>query len=182
MLLSKPQKYMIDTLKELKYLRASQLHALTRNAFQPQMNIAPHHTEIMLRQLRTVTNVVRIKEDIVSYGERSPDARRLEAIDVMLELTENKPSYFSCQGILSPRLLCFTGSNELKGTLFSVAWLETPMQIVTISRMKGERIIWLSNTITPETLGVLPQHHFFAQLQNDDSHRYFGSTELQKIK
>ena len=182
MLLSKPQKYMIDTLKELKYLRISQLHALTRNAFQPQMNIAPHHTEIMLRQLRTVTNVVRIKEDIVSYGERSPDARLLEAIDVMLELTENTPSYFSCHGILSPRLLCFTGSNELEGTLFSVAWLETPMQIVTISRMKGERIIWLSTAITPEALGALPQHHFFAQLQNDASHRYFGSTELQKMK
>ena len=182
MLLSKPQKYMIDTLKELKYLRISQLHALTRNAFQPQMNIAPHHTEVMLRQLRTVTNVVRIKEDIVSYGERSPDARLLEAIDVMLELTENTPSYFSCHGLLSPRLLCFTGSNELEGTLFSVAWLETPMQIVTIARMKGERIIWLSNTITPEALGVLPQHHFFAQLQNDDSHHYFGSMELQEIK
>ena len=110
MLLSKPQKYMIDTLKELKYLRISQLHALTRNAFQPQMNIAPHHTEIMLRQLRTITSVVRIKGDIVSYGERSPDARLLEAIDVMLELTENRPSYFSCQGILSPRLLCFSRS------------------------------------------------------------------------
>lgn len=182
MLLSKSQKYMIDTLKKLKCLRVSQLHELTRNAFLPQMNIEPRHTEIMLRQLHTITNIVRINEDIVSYGERSPDARRLEAIDVMLELTENKPSYFSCQGILSPRLLCFTGSNELEGVLFSVAWLETPMQIVTISRMKGERIIWLSNTITTETLGVLPQHHFFAQLQNDASHRYFGSMELQEIK
>lgn len=182
MLLSKPQKYMLDTLKELKCLRISQLHALTRNAFLPQMNIAPHHTEIMLRQLRTVTNVVRIKENIVSYGARSPDTRLLEAADVMLELTESKPSYFSCQGILSPRLLYFTGSNELEGALFSVAWLDTPIQIVTIPRMKGERIIWISNDITPETLGALPQHHYFAQLQNDDSHRYFGSAELQEIK
>lgn len=178
MLLSKPQKYMIEILKELKCLRVSQLHALTRNAFQPQMNIEPRHTEIMLRQLRTVTNVVRIKEDIVSYGERPPDTRLLEAVDVMLELTESKPSYFSCQGLSLPRLLCFT----LEGTLFSVAWLDTPMQIVTVSRMKRECIIWLSNTIKPETLGVLPQHHFFAQLQNDHSHRYFGSTELQKMK
>lgn len=182
MLLSKPQKYMIDILKELKCLRVSQLHVLTRNAFQPQMDIAPHHTEIMLRQLRTVTNIVRINEDIVSYGERPPDTRLLEAVDVMLELTESKPSYFSCQGLSLPRLLCFTGSGELEGILLSIAWLDIPMQITVASRMKGERIIWLSNTMTPETLEVLPQHHFFAQLQNDNSHRYFGSTELQKMK
>ena len=44
--------------------------------------------EIMLRQMRTGTNYVWLRGDVVSYGDRRIDPRLLEALDVMLELTK----------------------------------------------------------------------------------------------
>lgn len=52
--------------------------------------------------------------------------------------------------------------------------------IATVPRMKGERIIWISESNSFGEIN-LPRHHFFAVRQEDGTHRFFGSNEPGKI-
>ena len=54
MLLSNQQKYILEILKEFKYLRVRQLHALVQAHYRTQgIKIDERRMEIMLRQMRT---------------------------------------------------------------------------------------------------------------------------------
>lgn len=116
-----------------------------------------------------------------TYSSMTKEERSyLEAIDVMLELSGCDPSFFSSERLESPFLLRFTGSGEELSYLFTVAWLDTPERIRATSRMKGERIIWISDR--RDSRGIaLPHHHIFAVCQEDGTHRFFGSHEPEKI-
>lgn len=176
MLLSRQQKYILEVLKQLKCLRFGQLHALVRAHYRAQgVEIGEERMAVMLRQLQTLTNFIRIQDGIVSYGDREADPRRLEAVDVMLELTEAKPVFYSVERLRAPLLLRFFGGEEGTGYLFSVAWLDAATGPAAVPRMKGERIIWLSDCAT-EVL-TLPRHQFFAARQEDGTHRFYGSDE-----
>lgn len=125
MLLSNQQKYILEILKEFKYLRVRQLHAMVRTHYRAQgIEIDARRMEIMLRQMRTGTNYVWLRGDVVSYGDRRIDPRLLEALDVMLELTKAQPGFYSKDGLHEPFLLRFTGNGKGAGYLFSVAWLD----------------------------------------------------------
>lgn len=104
----------------------------------------------------------------------------LEALDVMLELTKAQPGFYSKDGLHEPFLLRFTGNGKGAGYLFSVAWLDAATHIATVPRMKGERIIWISESGSFGEID-LPRHHFFAARQKDGTHRFFGSNEPEKI-
>lgn len=104
----------------------------------------------------------------------------LEALDVMLELTRVQPGFYSKDGLHEPFLLRFTGNGKGAGYLFSVAWLDAATHIATVPRMKGERIIWISESGSFGEID-LPRHHFFAARQKDGTHRFFGSNEPEKI-
>ena len=53
MLLSNQQKYILEILKEFKYLRVRQLHALVQAHYRTQgIKIDERRMEIMLRQMR----------------------------------------------------------------------------------------------------------------------------------
>ena len=59
MLLSNQQKYILEILKEFKYLRVRQLHALVQAHYRTQgIKIDERRMEIMLRQMRTGTKYV----------------------------------------------------------------------------------------------------------------------------
>ena len=166
MLLSNQQKYILEILKEFKYLRGRQLHAMVRTHYRAQgIEIDARRMEIMLRQMRTGTNYVWLRGDVVSYGDRRIDPRLLEALDVMLELTRVQPGFYSKGGLHEPFLLRYTGN----GT-----------HIATVPRMKGERIFWISESGSFGEID-LPRHHFFAARQKDGTHRFFGSNEPEKI-
>ena len=120
MLLSNQQKYILEILKEFKYLRVRQLQALVQ------------------------------------------------------------PGFYSKDGLHEPFLLRFTGNGKGAGYLFSVAWLDAATHIATVPRMKGERIIWISESGSFGEID-LPRHHFFAARQKDGTHRFFGSNEPEKI-
>lgn len=168
-------------LKEFKYLRVRQLHAMVRTHYRAQgIEIDARRMEIMLRQMRTGTNYVWLRGDVVSYGDRRIDPRLLEALDVMLELTKAQPGFYSKDGLHEPFLLRFTGNGKGAGYLFSVAWLDAATHIATVPRMKGERIIWISESNSFGEIN-LPRHHFFAVRQEDGTHRFFGSNEPGKI-
>ena len=106
-------------------------------------------------------------------GSTQPDSRRLEAVDVMLELAESRPQDFSvrCQ---SPELLRFT----LEGSslrLFTVATLSDPLHNgAQVSDSLG-RIVWISDSGAAPLGLSLPPKHFFAARQPDGSHRFYGS-------
>ena len=166
---------------EIKYLRVRQLHALVQAHYRTQgIKIDERRMEIMLRQMRTGTNYVWLRGDVVSYGDRRIDPRLLEALDVMLELTRVQPGFYSKDGLHEPFLLRFTGNGKGAGYLFSVAWLDAATHIATVPRMKGERIIWISESGSFGEID-LPRHHFFAARQKDGTHRFFGSNEPEKI-
>lgn len=61
---------------------------------------------------------------------------------------------------------------DIPGSLFT--------HIATVPRMKGERIIWISESNSFGEIN-LPRHHFFAVRQEDGTHRFFGSNEPGKI-
>ena len=119
MLLSNQQKYILEILKEFKYLRVRQLQALVQAHYRTQgIKIDERRMEIMLRQMRTGTNYVWLRGDVVSYGDRRIDPRLLEALDVMLELTRVQPGFYSKDGLHEPFLLRFTGNGKGAGYLF----------------------------------------------------------------
>lgn len=90
MILTNQQKYIVEVLKQLKYLRVRQLHAMMQAHFGPLgIEIGEHRLNVMLRQLRMASNFVFLKKDLITYGQREISEHYLEAIDVMLELTEN---------------------------------------------------------------------------------------------
>lgn len=179
MLLSNQQKYIIEVLRQLNCLRTRQLHALVQAHYQSLgVQISEERMEVMLRQLRTATGFVRLNGELVSYGEHKADVHFLEAVDVMLELTDGNPAFYSIER--SPFLLRFAGNGTGAGYLFRVAWLDAVGRIAATTRQKGERLIWLSDSTAWDDLS-LPRHHFFAVRQTGGTHRFFGSNEPEKI-
>lgn len=180
MILTNQQKYIVEVLKQLKYLRVRQLHAMIQAHYGPQgVEIGEHRLNVMLRQLRTASNCIFLQDDLVTYGRREISEHYLEAIDVMLELTENAPIFYSRDRLLEPCLLRFGGDGEMLGLLFSVTWLDIPGRIAAAPRMKGERIIWITDCVDMGSI-VLPKHHFFARRQQDGTHRFYGSSESER--
>ena len=85
MLLSDQQKYIISVLRQIKYIRARQLHAMTAQHYRTEgIDISQARMDAMLRQLRAMSSFVRFQGDVVCYGERTVDPRYLAAIDVLL--------------------------------------------------------------------------------------------------
>lgn len=174
MLLSVQQKYILETLRKLGCVRKDQLHALVRGKFQrPGFDISETRMAAMLRQLRSGLGDFHVDGGFVYLVRGQPDAARLEAIDVMLELSEGVTQDFSTK-LDSPRLLRFAlGEDKLK--LFSVAMLSHVSDTQLLQRERSERIVWISDGGTPPEGLTLPPKHFFAARQMDGSHCFYGS-------
>lgn len=172
MFLSIQQKFILDTLKKLNCVRRRQLHALVRGRFQQDgFEITQARMDAMLRQLRTGMADVRMDRELVWLSAAQPDARRLEAIDVMIELTGGKPQEFSASRE-TPRLLRFAYGDDLRP--FTVVSLDAaPAEL--LERGRAERIVWITDSGTPPQGLALPPKHFFAARQPDGSHRFYGS-------
>ena len=174
MLLSVQQKYILDVLRKLGCVRKDQLHALVQGKFQsPDFEISAARMDAMLRQLRAGLGEFRMDGGFVYLARGQPDALRLEAIDVMLELSEGAPQDFGVK-LDRPRLLRFAiGGDKLR--LFSVACLSGAADPRLIQQERLERIVWISDSgVPPEGLS-LPPKHFFAARQEDGSYRFYGS-------
>lgn len=174
MLLSIQQKYILAVLRELGCLRKRQLCILLQGHFGwPDHETAQRRLDAMLRQLRSGMGELFTDAECVWLGSGQPDARRLEAVDVMLELSEGRLQDFSakCQ---RPELLRFSlHGNSLR--LFTVATFSDPLHGSGLARDSPGRVVWLSDDgIVPPGL-TLPPKHFFAVRQPDGSHRFYGS-------
>ena len=174
MLLSVQQKYILESLRKLGCVRQDQLHALVRGKFQrPDFEISEARMTAMLRQLRFGLGDFHVAGNFVYLARDQPDTARLEAIDIMLELSEGELQNFTSK-VESPRLLRFDlGGDKLK--LFSVAQLSHIADPQLIQRERSERIVWINNSSMPPEGLALPPKHFFAAQQADGSHRFYGS-------
>lgn len=172
MFLSAQQKFILDALGKLNCVRRRQLHALVRGQFETDsFSVTQARMDAMLRQLRMGMADVRVDDELVWLSNTQPDSRRLEAVDVMIELTGGRPGVISASAE-PPCLLRFAFGDELR--LFTVASLDTA-PVGLLERGRAERIVWISDTGTiPQGL-ALPPKHFFAARQPDGSHRFYGS-------
>ena len=174
MLLSVQQKYILAVLREARCLRKNQLYALVQGRFGwTDCETAQRRVDAMLRQLRNGVGEFSVDADFVWLGNVLPDARRLEAVDVMLELSEGRPLDFSmrCQ---NPEILRFAlDGNSLR--LFTVATLSDSLHSGGLARDSPGRTVWISDSGTPPDKLALPPKHFFAARQPDGSHRFYGS-------
>ena len=174
MLLSVQQKYILEALQALGCARQRQLHVLVREKFRrPVLEISETRMGTMLRQLRCSQESIRMDGELIRLPSAEPDPRRLEAIDVMLELTEGKPQTFTarCQ---MPELLHFSLEGD-KLRPFSVATLSDPLHTNGPTGDCPGRVVWISDSGSPPEGLTLPRKHFFAARQPDGSHRFYGS-------
>lgn len=97
----------MDALRKLGCIRRAQLLVLTREKFRrDDLVISEKRLDAMLRQLRYGMGDFRLEGDLVKLSQKPPDAQRLEAIDVMLELTRGTPLDFNAR-LRRPVLLQF---------------------------------------------------------------------------
>ena len=179
MLLSIQQRYILEALRKLRCVRISQMLILTREEFRPKgIEISQRRMDAMLHQLRSFNNDIRTDGELVYLAGVRPDSRRLEAVDVMLELTGGAPASFGCSGASPPFLLrfsvkgveerCFTVGTLLGTGKEPLLWLE---------RVGPGRVIWISDSGAPPDGLSLASNHFFAARQAGGTHRFYGSSD-----
>jgi len=175
MWISVQQRFVLNALRELGCVRQDQLFVLTREKFrQRDFVISESRMETMLRQLKGHMGELRIENGVVKLAAAQPDALRLEAVDVMLELTGGAPVDFTAR-LSKPLLLQFvwgTAPNTVRP--FLVAALPGPGAPGLMEQYRHARVIWLSGATLPEGLALLPKH-FLAVRGEDGSHRFYGS-------
>lgn len=175
MLLSIQQQYILEIVQKLGYVQRRQLHTLVRRQFQPQgKEISEARITAMLHQFRAYCQDIRLDSDGVWIVGAKADPRLLEAVDVMLELSDDTPADFRLEPS-DPLVLRFILGGA-KVRLFAVADLSAGSPD-TLERQRMERIVWISDSgVVPPSL-TLPPKHFFAARQADGSHRFYGSEE-----
>ena len=177
MLLTIQQKFYLDTVRKLRCLRFTQLHTLLQRQFYTsgESMVSENHMAAMFRQLCYCNYDIHAEGGYIYIANAAPDSRLLEAVDIMLELSQQSLSDFKVTQA-SPIVLRFSLGGE-KLRLFSVASLSLAENVNTLNRQKMEQIIWIAdNGVLPEGL-ILPPKHFFAARQEDGTHRFYGSTE-----
>lgn len=175
MLLSIQQQYILEIVRKLGYIQCRQLHTLVRRQFQSQgKEISEAGIAAMLHQLRARCQDIRLDSDGVWIVGTKANPRLLEAVDVMLELSDDAPADLRLEPS-GPLVLRFILGGA-KVRLFAVANLSAGSPD-TVERQRMERIVWISDSGAIPPGLALPSKHFFAARQADGSHRFYGSEE-----
>lgn len=179
MLLTVQQKYILEVLRKLHFIRRRQLAMLLGKKFQhPDSEISEVRLDAMLRQLRAGNSGVFLDGDLVRLSGARPDPLCLEALDVMLELAEGVPEDFTTR-VERPGILRFSWGDSLR--LFTVAELSAPVRPTVELLAQKKRVVWIAGTGAPCQTGSVPEGlslpagHFFAARLEDGSHRFYGS-------
>lgn len=165
MLLFVQQKYILEVLRKLGFIRRRQLAVLVRWRFRrPGQEISDAFLNAMLRQLRVGTSGIFLDDELVFLSPPRPDSLRLEAIDVMLELAEGAPEDFTTR-VERPAILRFSWGDGLR--LFTVAELSAPIQPTLEALARQGRVVWITKSGVPPEGLALPPKHFFTARQPD---------------
>lgn len=176
MLISRQQQFVLDILQRLGCARKDQLAALLKvRFFPPEKAVPPGFVDAILRQFRCCNIEVRQEGGTVFLPEKAPNARLLEAVDVMLEMSGANPSDFWAEG-KGPVLLRFSVAGK-KISLFAVihaSALTGPDVRAPPDVGKAERVVVLLSGDGPPPALNIPNSVFYALRQKDGSHRFFA--------
>lgn len=177
MLLTIQQRFVLELLRKIGCLRRDQIRLLLQKKFVApdcDYQISLDRADQTMRHLRHCIPEIRMEDDLLRLVAVAPDRLYLEAVDVMLELSDGRP-----QMILTnqppPVLLRFSLEDE-KLRLFAIAHFSEKVAILPgdIVRHQTERVIWISEGGRAPGQLALPPKHFFAVRQENGSHRFYG--------
>ena len=169
MLLTKQQKYLLTALEKLGCAEQRQLAALLQKMFAfSSIDDAVRVTNACVRQMR-MGGLLQIADGLVTRVGERPAAQRIEAIDVMLELSAAKPEDF--HAVDQHTLLRFSlGESSFKQ--FAIVSGSDPPPERKI-RQSEKIIVLLPDGIKPEKFSYT-RPIIFAIRQEDGSHRFFA--------
>ena len=170
---------MLDVLQRLGCARQNQLEALLKaRFFPPGKAVPPGFLDAMLRQFRHGSVEVRRQDNVIFLPGKTADARRLEAIDVMLELSGVAPSDFWAEAKGAVLLRFSVAGKQVR--LFAVLHADDllgPDVRAPPAVSRAERVVILLTGEGPPPALPIPNTVFYALRQKNGSHRFFAREE-----
>ena len=169
MLLTKQQKYLLAVLEKLGCAEQRQLAALLQKTFAfSSIDDAVRVTNACVRQMQ-MGGLLQISDNIVSQCEEWAIPQRIEAIDVMLELSAAQPESFYAVG--KHILLRFSLGEPSFKQFVIVSGSDPPPEREI--RQDEKIIVMLPNSIRPEAFSYT-RPVIFAIRQENGTHRFFA--------
>ena len=169
MLLTKQQKYLLAVLEKLGCAEQRQLAALLQKMFAfSSIGDAMRVTGACIRQMQ-IGGLLQIVDGIVAQVGEQPAAQRIEAIDVMLELSAAQPEDF--YAVDRHILLRFSLGDPSFKQFVIVSGSDPPPEHEI--QQDEKIIVLLSNGAKPE---IFPYTRpvIFAIRQENGTHRFFA--------
>ena len=169
MLLTKQQKYLLAVLEQLGCAEQRQLAALLQKMFAFSfLDDAVRVTNACVRQMQ-MGGLLQISDNIVSQCEECAIPQRIEAIDVMLELSATQPESFYA---VDRHILLRFSLGEPSFKQFVIVSGSDPPPEHEI-RQDEKIIVMLPNSIKPEAFSYT-RPVIFAIRQENGTHRFFS--------
>ena len=169
MLLTKQQKYLMAALEKLGCAKQRQLAALLQKMFAfSSIDDAVRVTSACVRQMQ-MGGLLQIADGTVTQIGAQPSAQRIEAIDVMLELSAAQPQDFYA---VDQHILLRFSLGEPSFKQFVIVSGSDPPPEREI-RQDEKIIVMLPNSIRPEAFSYT-RPVIFAIRQENGTHRFFA--------
>lgn len=169
MLLTKQQKYLLAVLEKLGCAEQRQLAALLQKTFAfSSIDDAVRVTNACVRQMQ-MGGLLQIADNIVAQVGEHPAAQRIEAIDVMLELSAAQPESFYA---VDQHILLRFSLGEPSFKQFVIVSGSDPPPEHEI-RQDEKIIALLPDSIKPEAFSYT-RPVIFAIRQESGTHRFFA--------
>ena len=168
MLLTKQQKYLLAVLEQLDCAEQRQLASLLQKTFAfSSLDDATRVTGACVRQMQ-MGGLLQISDNIVTQIGAQPSTQRIEAIDVMLELSAAQPENFYA---VDKHILLNFSLGEPSFKQFVIVSGSDPPPEHEI-RQDEKIIVLLPDGIRPETFSYTSPV-IFAIRQENGTHRFF---------
>ena len=169
MLLTKQQKYLLAMLEQLGCAEQRQLAVLLQKTFAfSSLDDAVRVTNACVRQMK-MGGLLQIADNIVTRTGAQPSTQRLEAIDVMLELSAAQPEDF--YAVDKHTLLRFSLGEPSFKQFVIVSGSDPPPE--REMRQDEKIIALLPDSAKPETFSYT-RPVIFAIRQENGTHRFFA--------
>ena len=169
MLLTKQQKYLLAVLEQLGCAEQRQLAALLQKIFAfSSLDDAVRVTGACVRQMQ-MGGLLQISDNIVSQCKEWAIPQRIEAIDVMLELSAAQPESFYA---VDKHILLRFSLGEASFKQFVIVSGSDPPPEREI-RQDEKIIVLLPDSIRPEAFSYT-RPVIFAIRQENGTHRFFA--------
>ena len=169
MLLTKQQKYLLAVLEQLGCAEQRQLAALLQKTFAfSSPDDAVRVTNACVRQMQ-MGGLLQISDGLVTQTGGQPNTQRIEAIDVMMELSAAQPESFYA---VDKHILLRFSLEEPSFKQFVIVSGSDPSPEREIHQDE-KVIVLLPDSIRPETFSYT-RPVIFAIRQESGTHRFFA--------